>query len=106
MRLAREVYVETRTFPREELYGLTAQLRRSAVSIPSNIAEDAARAGTKEFLHFLAIARASMSELETQLLLSRDLGYIESQAFARLSETLNHAFAVLGGLINSLMSRA
>jgi four helix bundle protein len=106
MRLAREAYLCTSHFPREELYGLTAQIRRSAVSIPSNIAEGAARSGTKEFLHFLSIARSSMSELETQILLAKDFGFLNEQSFNAISETLDHAFGVLGGLINALRSKA
>jgi four helix bundle protein len=78
MGLVRNVYTLTQTFPKEEMFGLTSQLRRAAVSIPSNIAEGAARAGEKEFAQFLNIARGSLSELETQLLISADLGYIEN----------------------------
>ena len=105
MRLAREVYELTGRFPREETYGLSSQIRRAAVSIPSNIAEGAARTGTKEFLHYLSIARASMSELETQILLAKDLGFIDEEPFTSMLETIDHAFGVLGGLINSLRKR-
>ncbi len=77
MGLVRNVYTLTQTFPKEEMFGLTSQLRRAAVSIPSNIAEGAARAGQKEFAQFLNVARGSLSELETQLLISSDLGYIK-----------------------------
>lgn len=106
MRLARESYAMTNGFPREELYGLTSQIRRSAVSVPGNIAEGAARASTKEFLQFLNVARSSLSELETQLLLARDLGFNDDKSFSSISETLDHAFGVLGGLINSLRNKA
>lgn len=75
--LVLEVYKLTRTFPRDEMFVLTSQIRRAAVSIPSNIAEGAARTGTKEFAQFLNIARGSLSELETQLLIAADLGYIK-----------------------------
>ena len=74
------VYRATQSFPKEELYGLTSQLRRSAVSIPSNIAEGAARRGPREFSQFLNIAMGSISELETQLLIAVDLGYLPSDA--------------------------
>jgi four helix bundle protein len=76
--LVRNVYLLTRSFPREELFGLSIQLRRSAVSVPSNIAEGAARTGEREFAQFLNVARGSLSELETQLLIASDLGYISS----------------------------
>jgi four helix bundle protein len=77
MALVKCVYEVTRTFPREEIYGLTAQMRRAAVSIPSNLAEGAARTGRKEFAQFLSIAKGSLSELETQLLISAELGYLD-----------------------------
>jgi len=76
MALVKEIYRITASFPKEEVYALTSQMRRAAVSIPSNIAEGAARNGDKEFLQFLAIARGSLSELETQLLIANDLGYL------------------------------
>ena len=79
MVLVKMVYTSTQSFPREELYGLTNQMRRAAVSIPSNLAEGAARISKKEFVQFLSIARGSLSELETQLLISADLGYLDSQ---------------------------
>ena len=76
--LVKRIYVLTQTFPREEMFGLTSQIRRAAVSIPSNIAEGAARTGDREFAQFLNVARGSLSELETQLLIASDLGYINS----------------------------
>ncbi|HKA41756.1 MAG TPA: four helix bundle protein [Burkholderiales bacterium] len=75
--LVRRVYVLSRAFPRQEMFGLTSQMRRAAVSIPSNIAEGAARTGAREFGQFLNIARGSLSELETQLLIASDLAYIK-----------------------------
>ena len=74
--LVKRVYILTRTFPREELFVLTIQVRRAAISIPSNIAEGAARTGPREFAHFLNVARGSLSELETQLLIASDLAYL------------------------------
>ena len=80
MTLVSAVYRVTQNFPREELYGLSSQVRRTAVSIPSNIAEGAARQGSREFAHFLNISTGSISELETQLLIAVDLGYLPSTA--------------------------
>ena len=76
--LVLSVYKLTQTFPKEEMFGLAAQMRRASVSIPSNIAEGAARAGEREFAQFLNISRGSLSELETQLLIATDLGYIKA----------------------------
>lgn len=75
MSLVKDVYRVTEAFPPGERYGLAAQLRRAAVSIPSNIAEGQARNGTREFLQFLSHASGSLAELETQILLSLELGY-------------------------------
>ena len=104
MSLAKAVYSLTSTFPREENSGLTGQMRRAAVSVPSNIAEGAARATRKEFLHFLSIARGSLSELDTQLILARDLGYPGD--FNATSNQTATVFKLLGGLINSLGKQA
>jgi four helix bundle protein len=92
--LVKRIYLLTQTFPRVELFGLTIQMRRAAVSIPSNIAEGAARTGTREFAQFLNIARGSLSELETQLLIASDLAYMnaDDSVFGvtdRLSRLLN-----------------
>ena len=77
MNLAKLVYKLTMRFPAEERYGLTSQLRRAAISVPSNIAEGQARKGTSEFLQFLSIAEGSLAELDTQLLLSVELGFAQ-----------------------------
>lgn len=89
MDLAKEVYSLTANFPEEELYGLTSQIRRSAVSIPSNIAEGAGRGTNKEFLQFLYFSLGSLSELETQLLLAKELCYLETtnNIFERIEKT-------------------
>jgi four helix bundle protein len=73
--LATEIYRLTRAFPRDEIYGLTSQLRRAAVSVSSNIAEGHARQG-REFVHFLSMARGSLAEVESQLILAVELGYL------------------------------
>ena len=76
-RLCLEVYRVTKGFPKEELYGLTSQMRRAAMSIPCNIAEGYGRKTTPEYIRYLYIAYGSICELETQTLLARDLGYIK-----------------------------
>jgi four helix bundle protein len=81
IQFAREVYKRTRGFPREELFGLTAQLRRAAVSVSSNIAEGHARQG-REFKHFLSVARGSLAEAESQLLLAVELEYLQAEALS------------------------
>lgn len=75
--LVKAVYEATQNFPREETYGLASQMRRAAVSVPSNIAEGAARTGSREFAQFLNVARGSLSELDTQLIIAVELGYID-----------------------------
>ena len=100
LKLVKTIYSATASFPKSELYGLTSQMRRAAVSIPSNIAEGSARNTTPEFLRFLYIARGSLAELETQLLIARDLGYLKD-AEAPKNE-LYQVTALLDGLIKSL----
>ncbi len=78
IKFVEQIYISTRQFPKEEMYCLTSQLRRAAVSFPSNIAEGAARASKKEYIQFLYIALASLSELETQLVIAKNLNYIKN----------------------------
>lgn len=103
MELVKEIYRVTRDFPKEEIYGLVSQMRRAAVSIPSNIGEGAARGGVREFIQFLIIARGSLSELETQLLISKDLGYMRDAP--DIQERIDRLFALIGGLLRSLRER-
>jgi four helix bundle protein len=95
-----EIYKVTKGFPREELYGLTNQLRRAAVSVPSNIAEGQARFSSKEFHHFLGHARGSLVEIETQLMIAHNLGYLSSEQ----SQVLLDQAAELGRILNGLLA--
>ena len=88
MDLVEQVYLATKAFPKEELYGLTNQLRRAAVSVPSNIAEGQARNSTSEFCNFLSIARGSLAEVETQLLLAIRFKYLSE-------DQCTHAFDLI-----------
>lgn len=100
MDLVTSIYKSTRTFPQEELYGLTSQMRRASVSIPSNIAEGAARNSKKEFMQFLYISLGSLSELETQLLIANNLNYL--QDIDQITERIGIVRKLLNGLIFSL----
>ena len=82
-----EVYRATQTFPREETYGLTSQLRRSAVSVASNIAEGQGRISKAEFRQFLGMARGSLIEMETQIVIASNLGYISHDTMDRLASS-------------------
>jgi len=101
--LAKMVYQLTATFPSSELYGLVSQMRRSAVSIASNIAEGAARATDKEFIHFLHITLGSLAELDTQYILARELGFTESSL--ALETGIESVRKMTVGLIKYLRSK-
>ena len=105
MELVEIVYRCTRRLPKEEMYGLTNQLRRSAVSIPSNIAEGQGRGSIKEFLHFLAIAHGSLREFETQLMIAARLRYVTSDDLSRALELAAEVGRLVTGLANSLRKR-
>ncbi len=96
------IYLMTKTFPKEELFGLVSQIRRAAVSVPSNIAEGYARGSNKEKLHFLRISSGSMSEIETQLELSFYLGYISQETYEEMSKTITTVWKQLNALISSV----
>ncbi len=100
--LVASVYKTTSLFPKEELYGLTSQIRRAAVSIPSNIAEGAARNHVNEFRQFLYIALGSGAELETQLIIAKMLGFISDEKSQTLINELNSISRMLQGLIKSI----
>jgi four helix bundle protein len=102
MALVSEVYRHTKDFPPNEIYGLTSQLRRAAVSIPSNIAEGQGRLSPGEFKQFLGHAKGSVFEVETQLLIARDLGYLNDQAAQGLLDRVQEVGRILSGLLNSL----
>ena len=97
--LVKKIYESTQSFPQNEIYGLTSQMRRAAVSVPANIAERAARTSTKEFVQFLSIARGSLSELDTYVVISKELGYLSE--IAEIEALIDRVFALVGGLINS-----
>lgn len=103
--LVTEIYTVTKDFPNSEIYGLTNQMRRSAVSIPSNIAEGAARRYNKEFIQFLYIALGSLSELETQIIISKNLEYLKNEKFSTISETIIELRKMIIGLIKNLNSK-
>lgn len=93
------------SFPKEERYGLTSQIRRAAVSVPSNIAEGYGRKTTKEYIQALYIAYGSNSELETQIMLSGDLGYINAKNLEKLQKDIGDIERMLKGLISSLENK-
>jgi four helix bundle protein len=101
-----ELYRELQGFPSHEKFGLVSQLQRAAVSIPSNIAEGAARRNTRELLQFLYIARGSVSELDTQLEICFRIGFMQDPVFRRLTSKLNEISKMLNGLIASLARKA
>jgi four helix bundle protein len=98
--LALNVYHRTRRFPKDEIYGLSSQMRRAAVSVPSNIAEGKGRYSQKEFVQFLYHARGSLLELETQLSIARDLESIDQPVFETLDSETEELGRILNGLIN------
>ena len=102
MDLVEMVYRTTGSFPKEELYGLTSQVRRAAVSIPSNIAEGQGRHTTRDFLYFLSIANASLKEVETQLLIGKRLGYLDEQEEGELIRATAEVGRLISGLTKSL----
>ena len=102
MQLTLAIYRLTMGFPREEAYGLCGQLRRSAVSIPSNIAEGQARLSAGEFRQFLGIARGSNAELQTQLEIARDLGYTEGKTIAEAESLSNEVGKMINAILQSL----
>lgn len=103
--LVEVVYQLTDSFPKHETYGLRAQMRRAAVSIPSNIAEGHGRSGAREYLHHLSIANGSLMELETQVVVSRRLGYLSSESETHLIARSGEVGRMAAGLIRALQRR-
>ena len=105
MALAKDVYSFTAPYPHEEKFGLVSQMRRAAVSIPSNLAEGHARSGGGEFKHFISIAMGSVAELETQVTLSTDLGYLSKERESNLLAQLDTVGKMLRGLHRALAAK-
>lgn len=100
--LTLDLYMITKKFPKEEIYGLTSQLQRAAVSVPANITEGYERNHKKEYQQFLFIAKGSLGEIETCLMLARDLHYISQTEYDSIDEKRSKAACILIGLIKSL----
>ncbi|MGD9787493.1 MAG: four helix bundle protein [Sulfuricellaceae bacterium] len=105
MDVARIVYRITESFPSSELYGLTSQLRRAAVSVPSNIAEGHGRESEREFGRFLRISRGSLAELQTQLILAEGLGYAGADSFLEINELIEELGRMMRGMQKALDSQ-
>jgi four helix bundle protein len=105
MDLASLVYLASGELPKSELFGLTSQLRRAGTSIPSNIAEGSARRSTKEFLYFLHVARGSMAELETQVLLAHKTGHFAESRAIELQRSIDDVGRILSSVIAGLRRR-
>jgi len=103
--LAKAVYRATKSFPREELYGITSQLRRAALSVPTNIVEGAARRSSGEFRQFLNIAWSSLAEIWYQLLFSKEFGYLSPGAWSRLERMRSQTAQLLWGLLQTVSRR-
>lgn len=102
MVLVTDVYSETKGFPKDEQFGITSQLRRCSVSIPSNIAEGYGRFSTKDYLRFLKISRGSLFELQTQLEICKNLNYLSTEQFTHLNEKSREIERMLSALLKSI----
>ena len=105
MELVAMIYDATDGFPSHEQFGLVSQLRRAAVSVPSNIAEGKAHYSNRDFVRFLRHARGSLAEIETQVLIARQRQYLPAETTAKLTQKLDELGRILSGLINSLKDR-
>ena len=100
--LVLKIYEVTNSFPKEEIWGLTSQIRRSAVSVPSNIVEGKARGSRKDFKRFLLIARGSMEEVKYQSLLAKELKYMNDEQYEEITVMIEDVGRLLGGLIKKV----
>ena len=103
--LVKDIYTLTESFPKDEQFGLTSQLRRAAVSIPSNIAEGSARNGNKEFIRFCYISLGSLSEVETQIIIARELNFIQTRLSSEVLEKVEIIRKKLLNFIKYLKNR-
>jgi len=106
VKLAKDVYLLTEKFPKREVYGLTDQIRRAAVSIPSNIAEGKGRSTAKDFVHFLNTARGSVYELKTQLYIAREIGYLTQEDFSTLQKRIEDLSHKIVSMIKFLKAKS
>jgi four helix bundle protein len=102
MELVTEIYKVSQRFPKEEIFGLTSQIRRAAISIPSNIAEGRGKSSTGEFQQFLYHARGSLAEVETQLLIAINLGYLDKPDVSHIMELIARVGRLLHGLLSAI----
>ncbi len=102
MELVTAIYKQTQNFPKEEIYGLTSQIRRCAVSIPSNIAEGFGRKSQQDFIRFLKISMGSLFELQTQLRISKNIGFLDEIEFTELFEDTREIERMLSSFIHSI----
>jgi four helix bundle protein len=103
--LAKKIHDITKLFPHEERYGLTSQMRRAGVSIPSNIAEGSQRTSNKEFANFILIAKGSLAEVETQILLSKKYGYISENTWKEVQQDIEELHRMLHTFHSKLVTR-
>ena len=106
VKMAKDVYLLTEKFPKREVYGLTDQIRRAAVSVPSNIAEGKGRSSAKDFTNFLSVARGSLYELMTQLYIAREIGYLTEQDFSSLSKRIEDLSHKIVSMIKFLKAKS
>lgn len=100
-----EIYVKTEIFPKNEIFGIVSQMRRASVSIPSNISEGHSRRSTPDFIQFLKIARGSCAEIETQLLISKNLNFLDDNSYEFLESQIIEISKMINSLITSLKTK-